>query len=168
MKPIPYLLLITLAIPVQIHLLSLLPFSCPLDLILVITFYAGYFHGKSRGMFIGAYLGLLTDVLSGELLGTQMFLKTLIGYLAAVFGFSIFSKNLGVHFLLLAIISLLNGFCNLFLLHLFREGPTLQEALIPLILPAAFWNAVIGSLYVFLSRRRAGNRQIFAEEGHSE
>jgi len=166
MRPIPYLLLITLAIPVQIHLLSLLPFSCPLDLILIMTFYAGYFHGKGRGMFTGAYLGLLTDILSGELLGTQMFLKTLIGYLAAVFGFGIFSRNLGIHFLLLAVISLMNGFGNLFLLHLFRKGPTLQEALVPLILPAAFWNAVVGSPYLYLRRRWARNRGGFTEEGN--
>ncbi len=168
MKPIPYLLLITLAIPVQIHLLSLLPFPCPLDLMLIISFYAGYFHGKSRGMFTGAYLGLLTDILSGELLGTQMFLKTLMGYLGAVFGFGIFSKNIGVHFLLLSILSLMNGFGNLFLLHLFGKGPALQEALIPLILPAAFWNAIIGSIYIYLSQRRSRNREVFAKEGHPE
>ncbi|GEM_PF-3362106 len=168
MKPLPYLLLITLAVPVQIHLLSILPFSFPLDLILVITFYAGYFRGKNRGMFIGAYLGLLTDVLSGELLGSQMFLKTLIGYVAAVFGFGIFSKNLGVHFLLLVIISLINGFFNLFLLHLFQEGIPLRDALTTLILPAAFWNALIGSLYLFLSQRWARNRQVFAQAGNPE
>lgn len=168
MKPLPYLILITLAVPVQTHLLSLLPFSFPLDLILVITFYAGYFSGKTRGMFTGAYLGLLTDVLSGELLGTQMFLKTLTGYMAAVFGFGIFSKNLGIHFLLLWIISLLNGVLNLFFLNLFREGVPLQEALTTLILPAAFWNALFGSLYVFLNQRRAHNRQVFAGERNPE
>jgi len=168
MKPLPYLLLITLAVPVQIHLLSLLPFSFPLDLILVITFYAGYFRGKNRGMFTGAYLGLLTDILSGELLGTQMFLKTLTGYVAAVFGFGIFSKNLGIHFLLLWIISLINGFFNLFLLHLFREGVPLKEALVPLILPAAFWNALFGSLYTFLSRRWAHDRQARTGRGNTE
>ena len=93
MKFLLTLFLMTLSVPVQTHILSFLPFSFPLDLVLIVTYYFGYFHGKVKGMTVGAYLGILTDVLSGEHLGVQMFLKALIGYFSAVFGLGIFSRN---------------------------------------------------------------------------
>jgi rod shape-determining protein MreD len=153
MKPLLTLFLITLAVPVQTHILSLLPFPFPLDLVLITTYYYGYFHGKGKGMLAGAYLGILTDILSGELLGTQMFLKTLIGYFSAVFGFGIFSKDYPIHFLLLLVFSLANGFMNLFLINLFGGAIPLREALVSMILPAAGWNALIGSLFIFLAQK---------------
>lgn len=154
MKPLLTLFLITLAVPVQTHMISLFPFPFPLDLVLITTYYYGYFHGKTRGMLAGAYLGILTDILSGELLGTQMFLKTLVGYCSAVFGFGIFSKDYPIHFLLLLVFSLGNGLLNLFLINLFGGDIPLREALTVMILPAAGWNAVIGSLFIFLARKR--------------
>jgi rod shape-determining protein MreD len=167
MKPLLRILLLTLAVPIQTHLFSLLPFPFPFDLILVVTFYTGYFRGKTQGMLVGAYLGILTDILSGELLGTQMFLKTIIGYVAAVFGFGIFSKDLGIHALLLLFISLMNGFLNLFLLHLFSEGIPWGVALTSLILPAAFWNTLIGTLGMALMRKRALRRQVLSESDNT-
>lgn len=150
MNPLLKLLLVTLAVPVQTHIFSLLPFRFPLDLTLIITYYVGYFMGKNRGMYMGAYLGLLTDVLSGEILGAQMFLKTLTGYLAAVFGFGIFSRDFPVHFLSLALFSLLNGFMTLLLVNLFGAAIPWKEAMVAVILPSVGLTALVGSLYIFL------------------
>ena len=107
MKLLLYLFFLTLTVPVQTHIVSLFPFRFPLDLILIVTYYHGYYHGKTKGMIVGAYLGILTDILSGELLGTQMFLKTLIGYLSAVLGLGVLSKELPTHLLLISLFSLI-------------------------------------------------------------
>jgi rod shape-determining protein MreD len=159
-------LLLTSAVPVQIHLFSLLPFSFPLDLILIVTYYTGYFHGKSRGMMVGAYLGILTDVLSGELLGTQMFLKTLVGYFSALFGFGIFSKGFPAHFFLLVFFSLINGLMNLFIMDLFGRPLPFGEASMVMILPAAGWNAVAGTFFLlFVQKRVLEEEALSAKEG---
>jgi len=154
MRPLLTLLLITLAIPVQTHLFSRFPFSFPLDLALIVTYYYGYFHGMTRGMVVGAYLGILTDVLSGELLGTQIFLKTLVGYFSALFGSGILSKDLPIHFLLLVLLSLMNGLLNFFLINLFGESVPFRDAMLRMILPSAGWNALAGSLFLYMSQKR--------------
>jgi len=165
MKFLLTLFLMTLSVPVQTHILSFLPFSFPLDLVLIVTYYFGYFHGKVKGMTVGAYLGILTDVLSGEHLGVQMFLKALIGYFSAVFGLGIFSRNVMIHFVLLVVFSLMNGFLNLFLIYLFVGDIPLQGALQGMVLPSTLWNALVGSLCLFLVQKRAWIRQ---QEGSSD
>lgn len=159
MKFLLTLFLITLSAPFQTHILSFLPFSFPLDLVLIVTYYFGYFHGKLKGMTVGAYLGILTDVLSGEHLGTQMFLKALVGYFSAVFGLGIFSRNVMIHFVLLVFFSLMNGFLNLFLIYLFIGDIPLQGTLRGMVLPSTLWNALLGSLCVFFVQKRALMKQ---------
>ncbi|MDX1763063.1 MAG: rod shape-determining protein MreD [bacterium] len=154
MNPLLRLLLATLAVPMQTHIFSLLPFPFPLDLTLIVTYYVGYFMGKGRGMYIGAYLGLLTDILSGEILGAQMFLKTLTGYLAAVFGFGISSRDFPIHFIALALFSFLNGLTTLLLVNLFGAAIQWKEAMAAVILPSAGLTALVGSLYIFLNGKK--------------
>lgn len=168
MKFLLPLFLLTLAVPTQTHIFSRFPFSFPMDLILIVTYYYGYFHGKTKGMAVGAYLGILTDILSGELLGTQMFLKTLVGYFAAVFGFGIFSRDLLVHFLLFIVFSLTNGILNLFLINLFGGSVPFRDALLVMILPATAWNAVVGSLYLFFLQKSAAREQVHSTRGRAE
>jgi rod shape-determining protein MreD len=164
MNPLSKFILLTLAVPMQTQIFSLFPFPFPLDLALIITYYWGYFLGKSRGMYMGAYLGLLTDILSGEILGSQMFLKTLTGYLAAVFGFGIFSRDFTVHFLLLAFFAFLNGLMSLSLVNLFGDSVSLKDGFISVILPSAMLTAFVGSLFIFLKARRNLHRDVLAEE----
>lgn len=159
MRPLLTLLLLTLVVPVQTHIFSRLPFSFPLDLVLIVTYYYGYFHGMTRGMMVGAYLGILTDVLSGEILGTQMFLKTLVGYFSALFGLGVLSKDLPIHVLLVVILSLMNGLLNLFLINLFGESIPFHDAMMRMILPAAGWNALAGSLLLYVLQKRLLKQQ---------
>ncbi|MEK6775280.1 MAG: rod shape-determining protein MreD [bacterium] len=159
MKFLLILFLLTLSVPFQTHILSLLPFPFPFDLVLIVTYYFGYFHGKNKGMTVGAYLGILTDVLSGEHLGVQMFLKALVGYFSAVFGMGILSKNVVIHFVLLLFFSLMNGLLNHFLIYLFVGEIPFKDALLGMILPSAAWNALFGSLMVFFLQKRALKKQ---------
>ncbi len=155
MRRLVMLASLAFSVPVQIHLFSLFPFPFPLNLALIITYYTGYFYGKDRGMAMGVFLGLLLDILSGGLLGSQMFLLTLIGYLAAACGLAIYSKDVPVHFLLLAAFSMIHGLGNLFLIHLFEGSLQPLTALSRIILPAVFLNALIGSLLIYWMRRRS-------------
>jgi len=155
MKPVVKGLLLVSLVPIQTHVLSLLPVRIPLDLVLVTAYYHGYFHGKIQGMTVGASLGLLTDILSGELLGSQMFLKTLVGYVAAVFGFGIFSRDVPVHLLLLALFSLADGLLRIFLLHVFTAAPAWSEAFWRLTAPAVAANTLVGAVAIHLLRRRS-------------
>ncbi len=164
MKPLLTLLVITLTVPLQTHIISLFPHPVPLDLALIVTYYYGYFHGKSKGMVIGAYLGILTDILSGELLGSQMFLKTLVGYLAALCGLGVLSRDLPVHFLLLVLFSFANGLLNLFLVNLFGGSIPVGDALSVMIFPSIFWNALVGTLFIVLVRRGSLHTPVFSSD----
>ena len=55
-------------------------FDITLNLTVVLAFYAGIKYGDIKGMFIGAFIGMIEDSLSGTILGPNLLSKGLVGY----------------------------------------------------------------------------------------
>ena len=54
-----------------------------LNLTVILVFYIGMKRGEIPGMFYGALIGLIEDIISGALLGPNILSKGLIGYLSS-------------------------------------------------------------------------------------
>ena len=89
-----------------------------------------------------------------------MFLKTLVGYFAALFGLGVFSRDLQVHFILLVFFSVVNGAMNLFIINLFGGKIPFGESFMVVILPAVGWNAAVGSVVLFSLHKKSLNPDI--------
>lgn len=58
-------------------------FHIKLNLTVILVYYIGMKRGEIPGMFFGALIGLIEDILSGVLLGPNILSKGLIGYLSS-------------------------------------------------------------------------------------
>jgi rod shape-determining protein MreD len=58
-------------------------FHIKLNLTVILVCYIGMKRGEVPGMFFGALIGLIEDILSGALLGPNILSKGLIGYLSS-------------------------------------------------------------------------------------
>jgi len=79
------------------------------DLALLATVGYSLVAGRQKGMSFGFFLGLLQDVLSGGLLGTNGFIKGFVGYVVGVFKQQVADRSLFFPTLAIFFGSLLNG-----------------------------------------------------------
>ncbi len=84
-----YLLPVLIFVPLAAIQLTAIPFISfrgifP-DLILILVVYYSVKEGQIFGMFLGFSLGFLFDLISGGLIGSSMFAKTLAGFLSGYF-----------------------------------------------------------------------------------
>ena len=82
---IPFLIFIPLAI-LQLTIVPLISFErVSPDLILILLVYYTLKNGQIYGTLLGFSFGFLFDLISGGLLGSSMFAKTLSGFIAGYF-----------------------------------------------------------------------------------
>ncbi|MBI3015364.1 MAG: rod shape-determining protein MreD [Candidatus Tectomicrobia bacterium] len=79
------------------------------DLVLLATVGYSLVAGRQRGLSFGFFLGLLQDVLSGGLLGTNGFIKGFVGYVVGVFRQQVADRSFFFPSLAIFFGSLLNG-----------------------------------------------------------
>jgi rod shape-determining protein MreD len=111
------------------------------DLLFIAVVYFGYTFGSFYGEVTGFIGGLLHDSVSNSPLGLLTFPKMAVGFLAGMFGRSVFRENAVTVFLLLLSASLIKGIITLFLCYLFHEASV--SAIASIIIPESIYNAVV-------------------------
>lgn len=92
-----YILLILGAFMLQnnffaaVHWIDITP-----NLLLIVTFFFGFIRGRTHGMIIGFFCGLLSDFFFGTNVGYYALIYTLIGYGNGIFGHLFYTETLGM------------------------------------------------------------------------
>ena len=96
------LAMILLAFIIQCTVLSRLTYlSCAPNFLLALTFIYGYSNGKTSGMFIGFFAGLLLDVFFCEFIGFNALIFVIIGFVSGMWNKYFYSDNIYIPLLLL-------------------------------------------------------------------
>jgi rod shape-determining protein MreD len=82
-----------------------------IDLVLVIVVWAALQFGPAAGLLTGMAAGLAQDALSGGIIGVGGFAKTLVGFMAGVFGSQFIVANALPRFVVLFVGAAVNAFC---------------------------------------------------------
>lgn len=90
------------------------------NLLLIVTAAFGYFLGEKGGMLVGLACGILWDIFSGPLLGLEMIILTLAGYLCGKFQRLLYVEDLAFPAVMICVSDLLFGLANYLILFLFR------------------------------------------------
>ncbi len=69
-------------------------YGARIDLILLLTIFSGLYGGEIKGGLTGFVGGILEDSLSGSLLGTAAFAKTVVGSFSGFLGTKLYRKNI--------------------------------------------------------------------------
>ncbi len=80
-----------------------------LDVVLIVIVYSSFGRDPMRAMFLGAGAGLVQDSLSGGILGTQSFSKTVIAFLAGTLSVRFALDHILPRLVVMAGASILNG-----------------------------------------------------------
>lgn len=114
------------------------------DLLFIIIVYLSYCFGSFYGEVVGFITGLLQDSISNSPLGLLTFPKVAIGFIVGMFGRSIFKSNVLTICLLLFAASIVKGVMTLLLCVIFEPSLASAYPIISVIIPEAFYNAVLG------------------------
>jgi rod shape-determining protein MreD len=121
------------------------------DLIFIAVVYFSYCFGSFYGELTGFIGGLLHDSFSRSPLGLLTLPKVALGFIAGLFGRSIFKPNIVVIFGLIFVSSLIKGLVTLTLCYIFHESSA--DAVISVILPESFYNALLSPpLFFFFDK----------------
>jgi len=63
------------------------------DYLLVVVFFFGYRYGRTAGLFMGAFSGLLIDLFAGSLIGPHLLSRGLFGYGAGWFAGMVIGRS---------------------------------------------------------------------------
>ncbi len=91
---------------------------------------------------MGFTLGLLEDIFSAGILGTNTLIKTLLGYLASVIGEKLVLTNPVTQIIIVFIATLVDGWLTFFILRGAYSGEVVSRPLRGLFLPEAFYNGI--------------------------
>jgi rod shape-determining protein MreD len=84
-----------------------------IDLVLVVVIWTALQFGPVAGLLTGMAAGLAQDALSGGIIGVGGFAKTLVGFMAGVFGSQFIVTNALPRFVVLFVGAAVNAFCFL-------------------------------------------------------
>jgi rod shape-determining protein MreD len=84
-----------------------------IDLVLVVVVWTALQFGPVVGLLTGMTAGLAQDALSGGIIGVGGFAKTLVGFMAGVFGSQFIVANALPRFVVLFVGAAVNAFCFL-------------------------------------------------------
>ena len=119
-----YLLWIVIVFLTIIIQASISIFDITLNLTVVLAFYAGIKYGDIKGMFIGAFIGMIEDSLSGTILGPNLLSKGLVGYTSSFLysRFFMWTPLLGV--ISISLFTFADSFMVFILRSIFTRMPT--------------------------------------------
>jgi len=118
------------------------------DLLLVVTFWAGLSFGRSSGMLMGAVCGLVADMCSHALLGTNVLSKLLVGYIAGGLHKRMSCKDIVPSFFMLGSFSILDSSLVCATLLISNFSFNIGETFLSIILPQALLNAAVGTMFI--------------------
>lgn len=136
--------------------------TTPLDLVLIVVVYVAIKSGPVTGLLAGTVAGLIQDALAGGVLGIGGLAKTVIGFLAGLFGTQFIVTAPLPRFVLLLLATVVHAgiFMGLYTLLDLRQFP----GAVPAVAGQAMGNAFVGVIAFqviewlpgFVDRRRAG------------
>jgi len=114
------------------------------NLTILFAYYSGLKYGQEKGLAVGALTGLLTDSLSGGILGPGILGKATAGYLAAFLrgGLFIWTPLLG--FLAAAALTMADGYISFASISVFSISPNTMANASLIILCQAAANSLVG------------------------
>jgi rod shape-determining protein MreD len=125
----------------------------------LITVYAfAVMGGEGRGILYGAVGGLVDDCLSGGLLGVFLSGYAVTGFLAGRIGKRVFNIGEAANFTGIFILSLIQGLYTAVMFNTFVEGYDFMGGIWRFALPAAAYNAVAGTVFLWLFKKRIASR----------
>jgi len=136
--------------------------TTPLDLVLIVVVYVAIKSGPVTGLLAGTVAGLIQDALAGGVLGIGGLAKTVIGFLAGLFGTQFIVTAPLPRFVLLLLATVVHAgiFMGLYTLLDLRQFPGAVRAVAGQAMGNAFVGViafqVIEWLPGFVDRRRAG------------
>ena len=154
------LLPIIFFLPVLVIQLTIVPFISidyiTPDLILILLVYYTLKNGQMFGTLSGAVFGLLFDLFSGGLIGSGMFAKTLVGFIAGYF-FNENKTELYTSTLNFTLIIFLCAFIDSLFYGIFggESGLNMLFLIFDKSLLPALYTAVISSLILILKSRKS-------------
>jgi len=113
------------------------------DLILILVILNGFLRGTREGAFLGFSAGLLQDLVSGGVFGLNALTKLVAGYLAGVGEGRLYRENRVIAAGLTWLCTLGAQLIFYILLLLVDVSVPLVKALVYVIIPTAFYNALV-------------------------
>jgi len=154
MKPLVYLAVLPLIIPLQASLLAPLSLGgIKPDLALALTFIIGLIAGPVEGAFAGIAIGLIQDIGSASLLGFTGLSQGIIGLLTGLLGRKVLDIESPTLVLFLVVFSLAEGvYISLFLQ--ITSGAVPFFSVVGRIVPQALYTGLLGFLMLHLVTKK--------------
>ncbi len=128
----------------ELHFISITP-----NLLLLLTFVAGYTSGRKTGLFTGFFCGILIDLFSEQVLGFNAIIYMYIGYLNGCFQSLFFVEDIKLPLVLLFGSEFLYGFYSYVFLFLLQGRLNIADHFIYPVIPELVYTLVMA---VFLYR----------------
>jgi len=144
MQSLYFLLLILFALILQTTAFNYLAiYGIKPNLILILVILNGFLRGTREGAFLGFSAGLMQDLVSGGVFGLNALTKLVAGYLAGLGEGRLYRENRVIAAGLTWVCTLGAQLIFYILLLLIDVSVPLVEALVYIILPSAFYNALV-------------------------
>lgn len=151
MKPLVYLVVLLLIIPLQASLLAPLSFGGIMpDLALALIFIIGLVAGPVEGAYAGIVIGLIQDIGSASLLGFTSLSRGIIGLLAGLLGRRVLDIKNPTIVLFLVVFSAAEGIYISFFLQTTSGAIPFFNLIAGRIIPQAFYTGLLGLLMLHL------------------
>lgn len=115
---------------------------CP-NLLIIITASFGFMRGQRPGMYVGLVCGLFADLFWGGILGFNMFLYIVIGYLNGTFQRLFFDDDIKFPIILITASELIYGIVTYFCIYMLQGDFSFTEHLLHVILPELVYTILV-------------------------
>jgi len=139
-----YLLWIVLVFLTVVIQASISFFDITPNLTVILAFSAGIRYGDIKGMFIGSFIGIIEDSLSGTLLGPNLLSKALIGYASSFLYSRFFMWTPLIGMISLSLFTFADSLAVFILRSIFSRMPSDAGTAFVIILIQSLFNAPLG------------------------
>lgn len=113
------------------------------NLLLILTFAAGFMRGKKEGMYVGFFSGLILDIFYGQVIGFNALLYMYIGYINGFFNSMFYDEDVTLPIGLIFASDFVYNFFYFIFSFLLRNRLNLIYYFIHIILPEMIYTVVI-------------------------
>lgn len=113
------------------------------NLLIILTFAAGFLRGKKEGMYVGFFAGLILDLFYGKVIGFNALLYMYIGYINGFFNMVFYDDDVTMPIGLVCVSDFIYNFVFYIFSFLLRNRLNFVYYLIHIILPEMVYTVVI-------------------------
>lgn len=144
MKNYIWLGVIVVALIIQSTLLPLIAIHGVYpDLLLIIVVSHALLSGKEKGVSIGFFAGLLQDLASGSIFGTNTLAKLATGFVCGLAERKVFKEHVLLPVAATAVATMFNGLIMFMILFIFGYKVQLGSVFINIVMPLIAYNVII-------------------------